>query len=139
MAKSIPISPKHGLNPTIPICFFCGKERSEIALLGKLPNDAEAPRYAIIDYEPCDECKTAMASGITLIGTTFHPNTQGQPPITNKPQPAYPTGSWVVLREEAVDRIFTEETAATLKTTRKAYVEQAELLKFMPPTETTME
>ena len=39
--NSIKISQKHGVNPTIPICFWCGKEKNEIALLGKLPGDAE--------------------------------------------------------------------------------------------------
>ena len=33
--KNIKISPKHGLNPLIPKCFFCGKEKNEIAILGR--------------------------------------------------------------------------------------------------------
>ena len=28
----IKLSPKHGLNPTIPVCFWCGEERNEVAL-----------------------------------------------------------------------------------------------------------
>lgn len=73
MAKSIPLSPKHGVNPCIPICFFCGKEKNEIALLGKLKNDAEASRSALFDYEPCDKCKELMSQGITMIGVTSQP------------------------------------------------------------------
>lgn len=34
--NGIEISPKHGLNPTIPVCFWCGKEKNEIALLGRI-------------------------------------------------------------------------------------------------------
>lgn len=57
MNNSIPISPRYGLNPTIPLCIYCGKEKDELALLGKLPNDEKAPKTAIIDYEPCKNCK----------------------------------------------------------------------------------
>ena len=32
----IKLSPKHGLNPTIPVCFWCGEERNEVALLGHI-------------------------------------------------------------------------------------------------------
>lgn len=59
MSRSIRISEKHGANPTIPICFFCGEDKNEVALLGKLSGDKEAPMRMWIngDYEPCDECK----------------------------------------------------------------------------------
>ena len=30
----IKLSKKHGLQPTIPLCPYCGKEKNEIALLG---------------------------------------------------------------------------------------------------------
>ena len=44
MSDSIKVSPKHGLNPTIPQCFWCGKDKSEIALLGKMDKeDSPAP------------------------------------------------------------------------------------------------
>ena len=48
MSKGIQVSPKHGLNPTIPVCFWCGKERGEVALLGRLPGDAEAPKNVVL-------------------------------------------------------------------------------------------
>lgn len=54
--KTIKFSPKHGLNPTIPVCFFCGQQKNEIAFMGRLAGDAEAPRNLILDYEPCDHC-----------------------------------------------------------------------------------
>lgn len=43
--SSIKISPKHGVNPTIPVCFFCGKPKNEIALMGRMggKEDIEAP------------------------------------------------------------------------------------------------
>ena len=78
----IRLSPKYGLNPTIPVCFFCGKQKNEIALLGRISNrkrvrtawggsseqvfdsDVEAPRNMILDYEPCDECKEKFKEGV---------------------------------------------------------------------------
>ena len=50
MSNNIKLSEKYGMNPTIPVCFFCQEEKNEIALLGKLKGDAEAPKIAIIDY-----------------------------------------------------------------------------------------
>ena len=55
--KGVRISPKHGLNPCIPVCVFCGEEKNEVAILGMLKNDKEAPRNVILDYEPCEKCK----------------------------------------------------------------------------------
>ncbi len=60
MSAGIKVSPKHGVNPTIPICFWCGEEKGEIALLGKLPGDAEAPRNMVLDYEPSGRTKMAV-------------------------------------------------------------------------------
>lgn len=52
----IKLSPKHGLNPTIPVCFWCGEERNEVALLGHIGDgrkheDFEAPMHMVIDYD----------------------------------------------------------------------------------------
>ena len=97
MAKNnIKISPKHGLNPCIPICFFCGKEKNEIALLGKLKNDEKAPRTAVLDYEPCDDCKEHMQQGITVIETVHVWETNNGVPIC---EDLVPTGNWSVLRD----------------------------------------
>lgn len=100
--KSIRISPKYGVNPTIPICFFCGEEKHEIALLGKIgkgTEDLEAPHYALLDYEPCDECLKKMATGITLVEVSNTPVSANQPPIIEN---AYPTGNWWVVDEDFV-------------------------------------
>ena len=61
MSKSIKISPKHGLNPSISTCFWCGKDKNEIILAGRIKDDAEMPMHAVFDYEPCVECKDNMA------------------------------------------------------------------------------
>lgn len=102
------LSPKHGLNPTIPICFWCGKEKNEIALMGRIGDarkgeDFEAPMQAVFDYEPCDRCREKMSLGFTLIEATTAPNQttrmQMQPGV-------YPTGRYAVIREEAARRLF---------------------------------
>lgn len=104
MSNSIPLSPKHGLNPTIPICFWCGKEKNEIALLGKIKTDKrgedpEAPHSCVLDYEPCDCCKEQWGKGVTLIEVSVDPNVAGQPPMQTN---AYPTGRFAVVNPEAL-------------------------------------
>lgn len=77
---SIKVSPKHGINPSLNICAFCGKESGEVLLVGRLPNDAEAPRQMISNpHEPCDNCKKAMQQGITFIKAEPHPQWQWIP------------------------------------------------------------
>lgn len=100
MSDEIRISPKYGLNPTMPVCFWCGKEKGEIAILGYIDGDIEAPRSCCIDYEPCDECKANMERGVTIIEASLTPN--GYAPIQDG---VYPTGKWVVVTPEAAERL----------------------------------
>ena len=46
MKDGIRLSPKHGVNPAVPLCFLCGQAKNEIVLAGRLPGDVEAPRAA---------------------------------------------------------------------------------------------
>jgi hypothetical protein len=99
------LSPKHGVNATIPVCFWCGKPKNEIALMGQLKDDAEAPRNAVFDYEPCDACKSERALGIALVEVT-----------EDAPSPSCrPTGNWCVIKEEGLRRILTGEDNAELR------------------------
>lgn len=101
MSKGIKLSPKHGVNPCIPVCFFCGEEKNEIALLGKIGGrneDLEAPRKAVLDYVPCEECQKKFAQGVLLIEVTNSPEYIGLPITEN----AYPTGRYVVVKPEAL-------------------------------------
>ena len=101
MSKSIKLSPKHGVNPCMPVCFFCGDTKNEIALLGRIggKEDLEAPMRAVLDYEPCEECRKKFAEGVLLIEVTNYPNMEGQPMIAKN---AYPTGRYSVVRPEAL-------------------------------------
>lgn len=58
MGKSVTLSKKHGLNPSIKMCPICGKEES-VAILDYIKGDKEAPRY--IQGDICDECKARVA------------------------------------------------------------------------------
>lgn len=108
MGKGIKLSPKHGVNPTIPTCFFCGKSKNEIALLGKIggkDEDIEAPMNMVLDYEPCDKCNTLIGDNVLVIGI--------QPQDTNTlrkmlpiQEGLVPYGNWAVMIPEAVQRIF---------------------------------
>lgn len=111
MSKSIKLSPKHGVNPTIPICCWCGKEKNEIALMGKIDrNDSEAPKHIILDYEPCDTCRAAFEKGVTFVEVTseadkINPNLV---PISydDKKNPTYPTFNVAVVKTEAARKII---------------------------------
>lgn len=93
---NIKISEKYGVNPSIPVCFFCGKEKNEIILAGRLSGDVEAPRKAVWDMNPCATCSEYMKMGIILISVKDG---------TDKENP-YRTGGWVVIKEDAAKNIF---------------------------------
>ena len=119
MSKGIKISPKHGVNPTIPVCFFCGKEKNEIALLGKIGGrgkDLEAPRHMVLDYEPCDECKAQMEQGVSLIVVTDTQPSDGRPAIRAQGnQEVYPTGGFLVIKPEAFSAMTDQQWEAGQK------------------------
>ena len=98
------LSPKHGLNPSIEKCFFCNGDKSVI-LFGRIPDgnggEKEAPRAAVLNQEPCDKCKGLMDQGIILISVDEEKTGED----TNNP---YRTGGWVVVKEEAIVRAFSD-------------------------------
>ena len=103
MRKGIKVSPKYGLNPTIPVCFWCGKQKNEIALMGRMKGDIEAPKNMVLDYVPCEECQSHMAMGVAVLEASDRPNTEGQPPMQKG---VYPTSRFVVVTTECADRVF---------------------------------
>lgn len=104
----------------IPLCFFCGQKKNEIALFGKLPNDAEAPQDVCLDHRPCDNCKDLMERGIMLIEVTDDcPDAEH-----------YRTGRMVVVTEEFIARTMTPEAADLLLQRRACFVRHADYEKF---------
>lgn len=108
---SIKLSPKHGVNPSVMNCFFCGEAKA-VALLGRLKGDAEAPRQAVFDVDPCDKCTGYMAQGVILISVR-----NGE----SGPDP-YRTGGWCVVKDAALDFIKARELRADILSKRVAFI-----------------
>lgn len=104
--KSIKLSPKHGVNPSITHCECCGKTIG-IAMLGKLKDDAEAPKDIAMGL--CDDCQKVIdADGLMIIEVK-----NGE----SGPNP-HRTGRIVGISKEAKNRIF-KDTTSTI-----AYMEE---------------
>ena len=102
-SDKIKLSPKHGINPAIPKCFYCGGDKNLILLVGKLPGDVEAPRNAVWDTEPCDKCAEYMTKGVIMISVKDED--------TGKDNP-YRTGGWVVVTDEFLRRLLADAALA---------------------------
>lgn len=122
--SSIKMSPKYGVNPTISVCFFCGKPKNEIALMGKIGGrgkDLEAPRNMVLDYEPCDECKEMMSKGVALIVVSDKQPEDKRPPMTAQgDQKVYPLGGMLVIKSEA----FSQMTGQQFSDGDKCFIDE---------------
>lgn len=109
--KGITLSPKHGLNPSLDLCFWCGEAKG-VAILGRIHEkkgdrtDLEAPKGMVFSLEPCDKCKERFKQGIHLIevcedGSRFH-NNEAFAFRDGDGTLHWPTGRWAVIRPEAV-------------------------------------
>lgn len=94
---SIRLHPEHGLNPTMPICFWCGKSTGEVALLG-FNRGKEAPRHVILNKEPCPNCQANWKLGLVVIEVDFSK--------ANPPNIEHATGNWCVMKWEAAERVL---------------------------------
>ena len=106
--NSIRLSPKHGVNPGIIVCPICLGDTG-VALFGALPGDNEAPRRSR-DFQPCAKCQEHMKLGVILIHTW-------DPAPNETPRQS---GSYVVVVEAYIRRVFTEELAEELLVSRRA-------------------
>lgn len=81
--EAIYLSEKHGLNPTIPTCYYCGESKNEVALTGRAGEaiaremghpDGKMPRKGpVLDMEPCDKCAEWMRRGIIIMEAELLP------------------------------------------------------------------
>ena len=95
---SIPLHPKYGLNPTMPVCLVCGKPDGSIALLGNHYKE-KAPRNMVLSIEPCPACrKLYLEEGKGVL-------------MVEADQARKPTGSILIIKEEAFKLIFGKESA----------------------------
>lgn len=109
----VKISEKHGLNPSLMLCYYC-QEPSGVAVMGRLKGDAEAPRQATFDMEPCAKCKEFMKMGVICISVR-----DGETDALNP----YRTGNWCVIRAEAlIPHIKPPELKADIEKRRVCFI-----------------
>lgn len=94
MSRSIKLSPKHGVNPSVTHCECCGKEIG-VALFGKLKGDAEAPRNVFMGL--CDNCQKVIDANGLMIIEVRDGKTSKNP---------YRTGRIVGITKDAKERMF---------------------------------
>lgn len=106
------VSSKYELNhPTIPQCFWCGKDKNEIPLIDEMDKENFlAPIRVIMDYEPCDKCKELFSKGIHVIGVSEEPVIKGMFPISEQAngKKLYPTGTMFVSSEQWIHKLLSE-------------------------------
>lgn len=112
MKKDIRVSPKHGLNPSLLQCPYCGDEYG-VALLGYLKGDIKAPGR-VSTGEPCDKCIGYMKIGVILIEVD-----ESKSPDKNNP---YRTGKIAVVKDEAVERMMNPDMAIQVLRKRVCFI-----------------
>lgn len=105
MSRGIKISKKHGLNPSLETCFWCG-EPMGVVLCGRMKGDAEAPKSMCMGLTPCPKCNAKFALGVHVIevsddGSRYENNARFAIRDSEGRQ-HWPTGRHAVLRPEAV-------------------------------------
>lgn len=97
------------------MCFFCDRERDTAS-----------------SYEPCTDCQKIMQQGIPLFAVEFVPTNDGDPAITElNGKPMYPTGAWVVVPQEAIEKLITPLERAQLVIDKgKAFVHPSIIAYF---------
>ena len=113
------LHPKYGVNPTLAVCQWCGKDTGDVVLLGAAYK-GEAPYRMVVSKMPCPTCQAGMDKGITLIEARE---------VNGRPEH---TGRWCVITEDAARRLFTNPPLDDVLRMRKAYVEQDVMEMFMP-------
>lgn len=91
--SGVRLHPKFGVNPTIPLCFVCGKPRNEVALIGAA-SKTQMPMHAHIDRRPCEDCeKRIKDGGVWLIEV-------------RDTDPDFRTGRIFCVKASAVEEVF---------------------------------
>lgn len=126
---SLRLSKKHGVNPSVELCYFCGEAKGVVlfgaAYKNKHGEHAEAPREVLLSHEPCDKCREYMKHGVIFIG------------VANGDDPDKRTGQFWVLVDEAVKRMLPEgELLTSILTKRVCFIpEEAYTQLGFPVTE----
>lgn len=97
------LHPRHGLNPSVEKCFFCGDDKG-VVLFGASCKE-EAPRSVVINHEPCKNCQDMLRQGTMLI--ECRDGEKGDNP--------YRTGRLWVVKDEAAKRMKIEGKIAFIE------------------------
>lgn len=114
----IMIGPKHGVNPSVGLCFWCG-EATSVLLFGRLRSeskkafgmraiDTAAPHKVVTDHEPCETCREIMGRGICL-----------KEVMDSDDAATTPTGRYWVVTESCLRKIVKFEALADEIVTRR--------------------
>lgn len=96
---------KHGLNPTISICFICGKPKKEVALLGSAYK-GRAPMHMVTSLEPCEKCKKMLrGGGVAMVGARPTPDQIRNKMIKPRTIPIL-SGDAIIIKEKAFKRLL---------------------------------
>ena len=114
MSSNIRLSEKHGLNASMGICYYCGKEDGTIVLPGKLRGDVEAPRSAVWTKQPCPACEDLMRQGVMFISVKDGEQGNENP---------YRTGNMAVVRDSAVQNLIESPLREQVLKRRVVFVE----------------
>lgn len=88
------------MNPTLTVCFLCGEDTGEIALLGAAyKGQGPAPMRMCINHDPCKACQERMQTGTILVSVRTARN------AADRENP-HRTGAMIVIKDEAAKRIF---------------------------------
>lgn len=118
------LSKEHGLNPTIPVCYFCGQPKNEVVLTGLAGeraakkmghHDGQMPMHACIDTEPCEQCREYMKQGIIIIEIEDE----------TLPEENHRTGGFYVIKEEALKDILNEDMYKRVSEMRVMIIEES--------------
>lgn len=96
---SLRLSAKYGVNPAIPICFWCLEKKNMIILFGSALGGREASSNTAFDKEPCDKCRGYMKKGVILISAK-------EPKSEEESKNPFRTGGFWVVSEDMVRRAF---------------------------------
>ena len=106
------LSEKHGLNPSIQVCSWCG-ESMGIVMFGR-NGGKEAPRQIVMDYDPCEKCQADWKKGACIIEVSFSKTKHTVPISKVEGKDVFPTGRLVVMKTEVFARMFPDETLGPL-------------------------
>ena len=110
-------------------CYFCG-EINEILLDKRLRNTLHS-NMGVMNMRPCSKCAEYMKQGVIFMSISDDTTAEEMKgPIPNP----YRTGGWIVVRQEAVERMFEGDYLKFALENRFAFITDSAWEKLGLPT-----